>query len=672
MESAQAAQEIERLTREIEHHNRLYYLEAQPEISDREYDALYLRLQELEKEFPQLLSANSPTQRVGGAPLSGFTQIQHPIRMMSLDNTYSEEELIEFYTRLQKLTGETDVPVVIEPKVDGVAVSVVYENRQLKYAATRGDGITGDDITHNMRTVKALPLQLRESAPATQFEVRGEVFMPNKGFARLNREREGAGEPVFMNPRNATAGSLKQLDPRITAKRPLDVIFHGIGRLDGFDLERQEELYELLEKCGLPASREIWRAESLQETIDAIRELDKKRHDYDFATDGAVIKMNSIAQQRKLGATSKAPRWAIAFKFEPEQAETKILSISIQVGRTGNLTPVANLEPVLVSGSTVARATLHNEEEIRRKDIRAGDVVVIEKAGEVIPAVVKVLTEKRTGAEVAFTMPAECPACGTPVKRDEEMVAVRCPNPVCSEKVKRQLRHFAARGAMDIEGLGDSMVDQLVNSGLAKSIPDLYRLKGEDLLGLERMGTRSVEKLLAGIEASKQRPAWRLIFGLGILHVGSSSAQSLMNHFPSLDALAAAGVEELSEVDDVGTVVAQSIYDYFRTPEYEKRVAELKELGLNFDAPVQTAEAAQALADGALAGTTWVITGTLSEPREVFAERIQAAGGKLAGSVSKSTTYLLAGEKAGSKMAKAKDLGVQVVSEMEFAALLQK
>lgn len=667
----QAKQEIERLSEDLERHNRLYYEEAKPEISDREFDAQLRQLRDLETEFPEFASPNSPTQRVGGAPLEGFSQIEHPVRMMSLDNTYSEEELIDFYKRLQKQLDTEEIPVVIEPKIDGVAVSIVYENRALKYAATRGDGQTGDDITHNIRTIRRLPLTLPETAPASLFEVRGEVFMPNEGFAKLNAEREDIGDAPFANPRNATAGSLKQLDPKIAAKRPLDVIVHGFGKLEGFTFESQNELYDLLRNCGLPAAPKVWSGANLEETLNAVREIDQHRHDLPYETDGAVIKVDAIASQRQLGVTSKAPRWAIAFKFEAEQAETQVHSIHIQVGRTGALTPVANLEPVFVSGSTVSRATLHNQEEIERKDIRVGDFVMIEKAGEIIPAVVRVLTEKRSGSEEPFAMPSTCPACDTPVTRVEGEVKLFCRNPVCPEKVRRQLRHYASRGAMDIEGLGSVMVDQLVDSGLARDIPDLYRLQFDDVIKLERMGQKSVEKLLSGIEASKARSAWRFLFGIGILHVGSTSAQSLMAHFRSIEALANATVEELEEVDDVGTIVAQAISNFFDDPVHQNRMAQLRDLGLPFSATEPDPSEIGGETSTTLTDTTWVITGTLSEPRDVFAERIRSAGGKVTGSVSTKTSYLLAGEKAGSKLTKAEKLGVKVLNEAEFNEMLE-
>jgi DNA ligase (NAD+) len=670
MTEAEARVEIERLSQELERHNRLYYVDAAPEISDREFDLLLKTLKVLEDQFPQLRNPNSPTQRVGGAPLPGFRQVEHPVRMMSLDNTYSEQDLIEFYDRLRKLLGVRDIPVLIEPKIDGVAVSVIYENRQLVRAATRGDGQTGDDITGNVRTIRRLPLQLPPEAPAGRFELRGEIFLPIAGFQKINKEREDEGEPLFMNPRNAAAGSLKQLDPKVTARRPLDLIFYGVGSAEALQITEQIELQHFLKQCQLPAGHQHWLARDLEETLQAIRELDVLRHSLPYITDGAVIKVNSLSAQSQLGTNSKAPRWAIAYKFEPEQAETRLLSIEIQVGRTGALTPVANLEPVLVSGSTVARATLHNEEEIVRKDIRSGDFVIIEKAGEIIPAIVRVVVEKRTGSETPFTMPSECPVCGSPVHRDTELVKVFCPNQQCPAKIKRRLQHFASRDAMDIEGLGEQLVEQLVDAGLTRSIPDLYRLGEPELLKLDRMGQRKAANLLAALEASKNRPVWKLVFGLGIPHVGASSARSLMRRFGGLHALAAASPEELESIDDVGEVVSASIRSFFTDGETQAMIAELEALGLSFGAETPMAETEPA-APGKLTGTTWVITGTLSQSREVFVDLIVAAGGKVASSVSGSTTYLLAGEKAGSKLSKATSLGVTVVDELTFGSMIK-
>ena len=666
--SPEAAQKrIEELSRQIERHNRLYYLDAQPEISDRAYDELHRELVDLETAFPQFLSPHSPTQRVGGAPLEGFETVAHLERMMSLDNTYSEEEISTFYNRLLKNLEVDRLPVVIEPKIDGVAVSVIYRDGVLERAATRGDGRSGDDITQNIRTIESVPLRLPDTVPGN-IEVRGEVYMPRDGFDKMNAQREAEGEQAFANPRNATAGTLKQLDPKVVAKRPLDVIFYGSGWLgEGVDFPSQEAFREILEKAGLRKSALVWRAETLEELLAAIRELDVKRHDLPYETDGAVVKVNDRGIQQDLGATSKAPRWAIAFKYQAEQAETKVLSIEIQVGRTGALTPVANLEPVLVSGSTVSRATLHNEEEVKRKDVREGDVVIIEKAGEIIPAVVEVKYDQRTGKEVPFEMPSTCPTCDTEVERDPVQVAIRCPNVSCPDKVKRRLRHFAARGAMDIQGLGASTVDQLVEAGLVSTISDLYHLDKGKLTGIERMGSRSIDNLLNGIEASKAQAAWRVLFGLGVLHVGSTSSQSLLDYFGSLDAVAAASVEDLEAVPDVGTVVAQSLRDYFDAPETLAEMDRLRASGLPF-APSETVSEEAGPTSDSLADTTWVITGTLSQSRDHFATLIKQHGGKVTGSVSSKTSFLLAGDKAGSKLAKAEKLGVAVLSEQDFLA----
>lgn len=669
MTESEAEARIAFLSAELERHNRLYYSGAPLEISDQTFDALMRELAELEARWPHLARPDSPTQRIGTAPLTGFAQITHTERMMSLDNTYSEAEVRDFFHRIIKETGgEADglfpeCEMIVEPKIDGVAVALRYENHVLKYAATRGDGVTGDDITANVRTIRTLPLRLPPNAPAA-LEVRGEVFMPRKGFEALNRQRLEAGEPPFANPRNATAGTLKQLDSRLVAKRPLDIVLHSFGSTANLPVLKHEDLYGLLESCGLPRAAWWKKVRTVEELITAIRELDTLRHSLPYETDGAVVRVNSLQLQRELGATAKAPRWAMAYKFKPEQAETKILSIVIQVGRTGVLTPVANLEPVPLSGTTVSRATLHNEEEMQRKDIRVGDIVVVEKAGEIIPAVVEVKKETRTGAEQPFVFPSTCPVCGTPVVRDAEQVAVRCPNRACPEQIKRRLIHFAARGAMDIQGMGESLIEQIVNKNLARNPADLYDLTAEALLSLERMGQKSVENVLAALEASKQQPLWRLIFGLGILHVGSTAARVLAARFRSLEALAQATVEELREVEDVGEVMALSVYEFFRDPVNQAWLARLRDHGLKCSE--ETAEPASTR----LAGKTFVITGTLSQPRDVFEELIRRHGGKVSSSVSKKTNYLLCGYEAGSKLTKAQNLGVPILDEAAFYAMI--
>lgn len=660
----EAARRVAELRREISEHNRRYYDEAAPTISDREYDGLYRELVDLETKFPELASTDSPTQRVGGEPLKQFQQVAHRAPMLSLDNTYSEEEVADFYRRLSKLLPNESIPVVIEPKVDGVAVSLLYERGQLRHAATRGDGVVGDDITQNIRTIRAVPASLRGVAPKL-IEVRGEVYMDKGGFDRLNEERRKAGLPLFANPRNAAAGSLKQLDPRIVAQRPLGIVCYGTGAAEGVDVTFHSKIFPTLKRFGLPVSERWWLARCVADVLMAIRELDKVRRDFAYQTDGAVVKVDSLAQRERLGFTAKSPRWAIAYKYQAERVETRLLDIVVQVGRTGTLTPVASLEPVFVSGSMVSRATLHNEEEIRRKDIRIGDIVVIEKAGEVIPAVVNVKASARTGREKKFRMPAICPVCGGKIVRDEGQVALRCVNSQCPAQLKRRIEHFASRGAMDIEGLGQAMVEQLVAGNLVHDVSDIYRLNAADLTKLERMGEKSVANLVSAIEVSRTRPLWRLIFALGILHVGVSASRALAAQFGNLEKLADASVEELQRIPDVGEVVASSIRQFFQEPRNRKLIAQLKEHGLR-----PASEPKKQEKESAISGSTWVITGTLSQPREEIAELILARGGKVSGSVSKKTNYLLAGESAGSKLGKAKQFGVRVVNESAFRKLI--
>jgi DNA ligase (NAD+) len=654
-----------RLRQEIDRHNRLYYAGEALEITDQAFDALLRELRDLEAAHPELVTPDSPTQRVGAAPLEAFESVRHLVPMQSLDNTYSEAEVAEFVARVQKLLPDEPLPLTVEPKVDGVAISLLYEDGVLTRAATRGDGVTGDNVLENIRTIRSIPLRLPDGAPA-RLEIRGEVYLPKKRFAQLNEERDEQGLPAFANPRNAAAGSLKQLDSRLTARRGLEALFYGFGAWDGPQPETQRALVDQLTSWGLPGPDRLWLAETVDDALDAIRELGRIRHDFPYETDGAVLKADRLAQRDQLGATSKAPRWAIAYKYEPERAITRLHAITVQVGRTGVLTPVAELDPVFVSGSTVSRATLHNEEEVHRKDIRVGDHVVIEKAGEVIPAVVEVVTDRRTGEETPFRMPEACPSCGGPVLREEGQVALRCTNPSCQAQLRRRLEHFAARGAMDIEGLGESMVGQLVDAGLVRDLPEIYQLTAEHLLGLERMGEKSAANLLAGIAASRERPLWKLLFGLGILHVGATAARKLAARFRTMDRLAAATGEELKSTEDVGDIMAASISQWFANPKVTELLDKLRAAGLNFGERDPDA----APADGPLAGTTWVLTGTLSVPRDAAAEQIRRAGGTVSGSVSKKTTYVLAGAEAGSKLDKARKLGVTILGEDEFRRLL--
>ena len=647
------------LRRQIAHHDKLYYEEAQPEITDREYDALLRELVDLEAAHPDLSAPDSPTRRVAGKPLEGFKQVHHRLPMQSLDNTYSLEEADEFVARVERLLPGIPLAWTIEPKVDGVALSLTYRDGILDLAATRGDGSTGDDVTQNVRTIRSIPLKLSGEVPAL-LEIRGEVYLPKKQFAALNAEREKDGEAVFANPRNAAAGSLKLLDSSIVARRGLSVVFYGLGAIEGGQTPpSQAGLLPWLQKAGLPVVPKFWEADDAAGVRKAIAALEKIRHDFVFETDGAVIKLDDFRRREQAGTTSKAPRWAMAYKYESERARTRLNDITVQVGRTGTLTPVAELEPVPIAGSRVARATLHNEEEIARKDIRIGDWVLVEKAGEVIPAVVGVDTMARTGKEKKFKMPERCPSCGSNVFRDPELTAVRCINPDCPAQIRRRIEHYAARGAMDIEGLGEAMVDQLVTAGLVVALPDIYALKAENVSALERMGEKSTANLLAAIEGSKKQSLWRLLFGLGIMHVGASVARKLAGKFHTLDTIAAASVEGLESTEDVGAVVAKELHDFFRLDHNRQLIEALRKHGLNFG----ERDEKRAPASRELAGETWVITGTLGRPRDEIAELIRRHGGSVSGSVSKKTSYVLAGEEAGSKLEKARSLGVPVVDE---------
>jgi DNA ligase (NAD+) len=674
MTHGQAKARHAQLAAEIRGHDHAYYVEAKPTVTDQAYDHLYRELLDLEKEFPDLVTPDSPSQRVSGQPLTEFKPVQHLVPMLSLDNTYSQEEVREFVTRLQKLLpGETH-EWILEPKVDGVAINLCYENGVFTTGSTRGDGTTGDDVTANLKTIRSIPARMRVTGrhiPALM-EVRGEVFLTKAGFARLNAGRAAAGEETFANPRNAAAGSLKQLDPKLVARRPLDVITYGLGKFEGGDrFAEHDAMLAWLKSAGFKTPEKTWKCRSPEELISAIQELDLLRHQFAYETDGAVIKLNSFAARERTGFTSKAPRWAIAFKYAPEQAETKLKAITIQVGRTGALTPVAELEPVFLAGSTISRATLHNEDELRRKDIRVGDTVTIEKAGEVIPAVVGVVLGKRTGKETVFEFPRSCPECGSQVARAEgaaagdEGAVWRCVNPDCPAQVRGRIEHWCARGAMDIEGGGEALVAQLVKRGLARDVADLYRLTPDQLASLERMGEKSAQNFLDGIAASKSRDLWRLLFGLGILHVGTGVAKALGKCFASLDEVFAASAEQLTEIEDVGEVIARSLVQWRDENRNRELITRLREAGLNFRSALYHPSAAL----GPLAGKTFVLTGTLPTlTREEATAKIEARGGKVSGSVSKKTDYVLAGADAGSKLDKAQKLGVKVIDE---AALLK-
>ncbi len=664
IDQAQAQQRIEELRTEIERHNRLYYIDAQPEITDREYDALLQELEKLEQQFPEFASPASPSQRVGGAPLDHFENVRHAVPMMSLANTYSKEELAEFDQRIRRLIPEESFDYILEPKIDGVAISLRYKNGELVRALTRGDGTTGDDVTANIRTIKSIPLRLSGMMPPAVLEVRGEIYMDTAGFAKLNKQRQESGLEPFANPRNACAGSLKLLDPRAVAKRPLDAIFYATGELDGIAFDTHAQMLEALRSYGLRITPNYWLHSSIEELLVQLDELESMRHEFTFEMDGGVIKVNERRLYGELGNTAKSPRWAVAYKYEPEQVETTLHAISIQVGRTGVLTPVAELEPVQLAGTIVKRATLHNEDEIRRKDIKIGDRVIIEKAGEIIPAVVKVVDEKRTGAEIEFSMPTACPVCGGEVEKRKGEVALRCSNLQCPAQVKNWLTHFASRGAMDINGLGESLVEQLVDGGLVKNPAELYALKKVEVLGLERMGEKSADNLIKGIETSKTRPFEKVLFGLGIRHVGKGAAAILASEFKNIDALMTANAEALEAIRDIGPIVGQSVMEYFQTPETRAVIEQLREAGVNF-------EQAEAGGRNELEGLTFVLTGSLETmSREEGGDKVRARGGKVSGSVSKKTSYLVAGANAGSKLTKAEELGVTVLDEEQFIALL--
>ena len=668
-----AKERIEQLRRELRRHNHLYYAEARPEISDREYDRLYRELVDLEKAHPDLITPDSPTQRVSGEPLKEFKSVKHAVPMMSLDNTYDYDELREFDQRVRKLLASENVVYLLEPKIDGVSISVRYENGKLVRAATRGDGTTGDDITANVRTIKSVPLQLSIPTPPPVLEVRGEAFMTIEGFKKLNALRVEKGEEAFANPRNSAAGSLKQLDARLVAERPLGAVFYALGEMDGFKSPSQESTLKTFREIGLPTPQFWWVSKGIDDVIRHAEELQSKEGQLPYEIDGAVVKVNDYSLWPRLGYTAKAPRFAIAFKYSHEQAETVLKDITIQVGRTGVLTPVAELEPVFLAGSTIARATLHNEEEIKRKDIRVGDTVIIEKAGEVIPAVVSVVVAKRSKSSKAFDLAKHikgaCPSCGGPIHRDPEFVAWRCENISCPAQLKRTIGHFAGRNAMDIENLGEALIEQLVDKKLVHDVADLYSLKVEPLSELERMAEKSAKNIVEGIEASKHRELWRLIHGLGVPHVGEGAARKLADHFLSIDALMNASQEDLTRARDVGDIMAESIHDFFHNAKNIALLEKLKKAGVTMkqDAPSAVASG------GPFANRTVVVTGTLSAmSREEAKEALRMKGATVTDSVSKKTDFLVVGEDAGSKLAKAEKLGVRTLDEAAFLAMLRE
>lgn len=654
----------DRLRDEIVYHERKYYQENDPQISDTEFDALVHELAALEALYPELVTPESPTQRVGGKPLEGFRSVVHSTPMMSIENCYNEEELREFEERVRKLLPGETIKYAAELKIDGLSVSISYRGGRYFQAVTRGDGLQGDDITLNVKTIRAMPLVIKDKG---EVEVRGEIYLPFESFRNINREREENGEPPFANPRNAAAGSIRLLDPKEVSARGLDTFIYYLF-LDGREPDTQWESLSRLNDLGFHTNPNSRLCASIEEVVAYYREWGEKRDSLEYDVDGMVIKVDSAEQRRKLGATAKSPRWAIAYKFPARQATTRIEDIIVQVGRTGALTPVAVLEPVRLSGVTISRSTLHNEDEILRKDIRIGDYILLERSGDVIPHVVSVMTERRTGNEKVFRLPDNCPACGSAVFRPEGEVVSRCVNPSCPARLRESVLHFASRRAMDIEGLGESLVDQLLVKGLVRSLPDIYALGREDLAALDRMGPKSAENLISQIDNSKKRGLSRLIHGLGIRHVGEKMARSLADRFDSLEALAAANEEELTAIADVGPRVAESILFFFTREENRALIKRLEEAGVVTLKRECGPEGARPLA-----GQVFVITGTLRDyTRDGAAEILEGLGAEVGTSVTRKTTGLIVGESPGSKLQKARELGLRILGETEFVELIGK
>ncbi|MFC1761739.1 NAD-dependent DNA ligase LigA [Planctomycetota bacterium] len=660
---------IKQLRREIRRHDHQYYVLAQPLLSDIQYDMLYAELQSLESQHPELITIDSPTQRVGGEPLSTFVSVAHDLPMLSVDNTYNAAELRAFDERIAKQLGPQDYRYVVEPKIDGLAINLHYQEGRLVLGATRGNGEVGEDVTSNVRTIKAIPLALlpHPDIPA-DLEVRGEIFMPIKAFTELNRLREEAGESPFANPRNAAAGSLKLLDARITATRNLSFCTYGVGRVSGEIPATHWDLLETFQVWGLPLNPHRVPVETIEEAVSICEAWHEKRHSLDYQIDGMVIKINRFDHQASLGVTGRAPRWCIAYKFPAEQAETVVISIDVQVGKSGILTPVANLQPVLLAGTLVKRASLHNFDELARLDVRCGDTVDIEKAGEIIPQVITVRRERRPAQAQPISVPKTCPSCEQPVYKDENGVYIRCISPQCPDQLKERLRHFAGRNQMDIEHLGPALIEQLIASPTIEmhSVADLYRLTKEQLLTLDRMADKSADNVLAALEKSKSRPLWRLLAGLGIRHVGLQSAQILATHHPILTSLAQVTTEQLEDIDQIGPIMAKSIVSFFQAEENQSILQGLVNAGVK-----PPSQRASNQTPGPLQGKTLVVTGTLRHyTRQSIQQAIRLAGGKPVGTVSKKTDYVVVGENPGSKRDKAEQLGISIISEQAFQTLL--
>ena len=668
MDKSEAKKRILKLKDLIEHHDRKYFEKNKPEISDQEYDRLYKELKTLESRFPEFVMPDSPTQRISEKPITGFGHVKHAIPMLSMDNTYSHQELKDFDKRIKKNLGKEKYEYMVEFKIDGVSVSITYEDGEFKLGATRGNGTTGDDITLNLKTIRSIPLKLSlgNALPPKLLEVRGEVFMMKKWFEKLNNQREKRSEEALANPRNASAGSLKLLDPRITAKRHLAILIWGIGQYKGIELKEHQEALAYLEKLGLKVIPHVKKCKNIDEVVSYCDRCQAKREELDYEIDGMVVKINSLEQQKKLGRTAKSPRWMIAYKFPAEKVLTQILDVKTQVGRTGTITPVAILKPVHISGTTVSRATLHNFDEIKRLGVKIKDMVYVEKSGEIIPKILKVETKKRKGNEKPINIPTKCPSCGSLLQNQEGEVALRCDNVSCAAQIKQKIIHFASRNAMDIEGLGESLVEQLVDKKVVSNYADLYYLKFEDIKKLERFADKSAQNIIDAVEKSKSNDLNRLIFALGIRHVGQKAAWILATRFGSLKKLSTQDRESLTAIREIGPIMAKSIHNFFKNKKNMEVLERLEKAHVKTEMNLSTKKAL-------LTGKTFVVTGMLKGfTRQAVVEAIQSLGGNASSVISKNTDYLILGEEPGSKFEKAKKLGTKIISENEFKKMIGK
>lgn len=658
---------ISELRKTIRHHDRKYYIDADPEISDLEYDRLMERLKKLEDQHPELVTPDSPTQRIGDAPVPYLEQVEHSIPMLSIENVYTEDELRKFANRVQEMLKGEPVRWVVELKIDGVAVSITFDQGVMVQGLTRGDGRVGDDITHNVRTLMNLPLRLESDHPPAKLEVRGEIYMTNEDLVTLNEQQAKLGEPLYKNTRNVTAGSVRLLDSRICASRKLRLFCHGVGLCEGLTAETHMEFLEEIRRLGLPPTPHVEAFDSIDDAITHANDLVEHLSDLEFEVDGLVFKVDRFDQRERLGIRAKSPRWLVAYKWEKYEATTRLNDIVVSIGKTGAVTPTAELEPVELAGTTVSRASLHNADEIQRKDTRIGDIVVVEKAGKIIPHIVRVEKHERKGELPEFVFPTKCPSCDTELVKDEGGVYIRCPNLSCPAQVRERILYFASKGAMDIDGLGEKLVDQLVDSGLVRSYGDLYRLTAEELTKLPRVGEKSAKNLLAGIEASKSRGLARLLNALSIRHVGSRVAEILADRFETMEALQKTDVETLSDVHEIGQIIAESVVEYFSSELGEHSVQDLKEMGVSMKALPRRSQV-----ESKLTGLNVVVTGTLSKySRREIQDLIKQHGARASSSVSKNTDYVVVGEDAGSKLTKAQELGIPVLTEDEFEALIQ-